>query len=121
MNLQRPTQADLNRMSHAEKDALIRLLFDAVVSLEGRLKELEGRVEKTSRNSSQPPSSDGLRKGAAQPRRRGEKPSGGQAGHPGQTLRMVETPDVVVDVRPSGACVCVRALSEQDAAVKERR
>jgi hypothetical protein len=39
-------------MSHAEKDALIRLLFEAVVSLESRLKELEGRVEKTSRNSS---------------------------------------------------------------------
>ena len=104
MNLQRPTQADLDGMSHAEKDALIGLLFEAVVSLEGRLKELEERVEKTSRNSSQPPSSDGLRKGAAQPRRRGEKPSGGQGGHPGETLRMVETPDVVVDVRPSGVC-----------------
>ena len=121
MNLQRPTQADLDGMSHAEKDALIWLLFEAVVSLESRLKELEGRVEKTSRNSSKPPSSDGLRKGAAQPRRCGEKPSGGQAGHPGETLRMVETPDVVVDVRPSGVCVCGRKLSEQGAALKERR
>lgn len=121
MNLQRPTQADLDGMSHAEKDALIWLLFEAVVSLESRLKELEERVEKTSRNSSKPPSSDGLRKGAAQPRRRGEKPSGGQAGHPGETLRMVETPDVVVDVRPAGVCVCGRELGEQDAALKERR
>ena len=121
MNLQRPTQADLDRMSHAEKDALILLLFDAVVSLEGRLKALEERVEKTSRNSSKPPSSDGLRKGAAQPRRRGETPSGGQAGHPGQTLRMVESPDMVVDVRPAGACVCGLELSEQEAVLKERR
>ena len=121
MNLQRPTQADLDGMSHAEKDALIWLLFEAVVNLESRLKELEERVEKTSRNSSKPPSSDGLRKGAAQPRRRGEKPSGGQADHPGKTLRMVETPDVVVDVRPSGVCVCGRELSEQEAALKERR
>ena len=121
MNLQRPTQADLDSMSHAEKDALIWLLFEAVASLESRLKELEERVEKTSRNSSKPPSSDGLRKGAAEPRRRGEKPSGGQAGHPGETLRMVESPDVVVDVRPSVVCVCGRELSEQEAVLKERR
>jgi transposase len=89
MKLQRPTQAELDRMSHAEKDALILKLFDLLEGLERRLKELEEKVEKTSRNSSKPPSSDGLRKGAAEPRRRGEKPSGGQPGHPGATRPMV--------------------------------
>jgi transposase len=121
MNLAGPSQGDLDRMSHVEKDALIVQLFDRLASLEGRLKELEGCVEKTSRNSSKPPSSDGLRKGAAEPRRRGENASGGQAGHPGKTLRMVEKPDVVVDVRPAGRCGCGLELLEQDASLKERR
>jgi hypothetical protein len=65
MNLQRPSQADLDRMNHAEKDVLIFQLFDLVSTVVQRLDELEGRVEKTGRNSSQP-SSDGLRKGAAE-------------------------------------------------------
>ena len=121
MKLQRPTQAELDRMSHAEKDALILKLFDVLEDLERRLKAIEEKVEKTSRNSSQPPSSDGLRKGAAEPRRRGEKPSGGQPGHPGATRPMADDPDVVVDLRPEGHCACGLALDGQAGVVKERR
>lgn len=121
MNLQRPSQADLDRMSHAEKNALIAQLFDLLSSVEQRLQELEGRVAKTSRNSSKPPSSDGLRRGAAEPRRRGERPSGGQSGHPGRTRRMVEHPDAVVERHPQGRCRCGLDLDKQTARVKERR
>lgn len=108
-------------MSHAEKDALIVQLFDLLSKLEQRVGEVEGQVEKTSRNSSKPPSSDGLRKGAAEPRRRGAKPSGGQPGHSGRTLRMVETPEVAIDLRPSGGCACGRAWADQAATLTERR
>ena len=52
-------------MSDEEKNALIMKLFDLLESLEKRLGELEKRVEKTSRNSSKPPSSDGLKRQAA--------------------------------------------------------
>ena len=121
MKLQRPNQAELDRMSPAEKDALILLLFDALERLQGRVEALEGQLKKNSRNSSQPPSSDGLGKKPAQPRRRGERPSGGQPGHPGQTRRMVEHPDEVVDVVPSGDCGCGRALEGQPTRVSERR
>jgi transposase len=34
MKLQRPSQADLDRMSHAEKDALIVQLFDVLDGVE---------------------------------------------------------------------------------------
>ena len=121
MKLQRPTQAELDRMSHAEKDALILQLFAALEMLQRRVDALEGQVNKNSRNSSKPPSSDGLRKKPAQPRRRGERPSGGQPGHPGQTRRMVDRPDEVVDVRPSGCCGCGRELESQPSRIKERR
>ena len=57
-----PTQAELDGMSHAEKDALIVLLFDHLARHEQRLSAVEGKVEKTSQNSSQPPSSDGLKR-----------------------------------------------------------
>jgi transposase len=72
----RPSQAELDAMSHAEKDALILKLFDWLEKLEARLEELEKKVVKNSCNSSKPPSSDGLRKGAAEPRQRGEHSNG---------------------------------------------
>ena len=67
----RPTQAELDSMSHAEQDALILLLFEVLARHEQRLSEVEGKVAKTSQNSSQPPSWDGLRKGPGKPRRPG--------------------------------------------------
>lgn len=121
MKLQRPTQAELDRMSHAEKDALIFKLFDLLEGLERRLKAIEEKVEKTSRNSSKPPSSDGPKRGAAEPRQRGQKPNGGQPGHPGATRVMVDGPDVVVELRPEGQCACGLALDGQAGVLKERR
>lgn len=57
MTLQRPTQAELDCMSRAEKDALILTLFDGFSDLQHRVGELEGQPKKTSRNSSKPPTS----------------------------------------------------------------
>jgi len=50
---------DLSQLSHAEKDALILLLWDQVRALTARVAELEaqlGRPAKTPDNSSLPPS-----------------------------------------------------------------
>ena len=64
--------------------------------LRAEIAALRAQVGKNSKNSSKPPSSDGLAKPAPRSlRRRGGKP-GGQDGHPGQTLRQVAVPDVVV-------------------------
>lgn len=121
MKLQRPTQEELNRMTSEQKDQLIMQLFDALEALTARVAELEKQVAKTSRNSSKPPSSDGLRKGPAQPRQKGKRSSGGQKGHKGSTRRMVDQPDRVEVLHPQGTCPCGGALEALPARVKERR
>ena len=74
-------------------------LADAVAELgraAGRIAELEDRLRQTSRNSSVPPSADGLAKPPPRSRslrkKTGRRP-GGQDGHPGQTLAQVAKAD----------------------------
>ncbi|MFZ3124369.1 MAG: DUF6444 domain-containing protein, partial [Acidovorax sp.] len=62
---------DLSELSHSEKDELIRLLWSMlqgqskqVAVLQGQVADLQSRRNKNSRNSSKPPSSDGLNKPA---------------------------------------------------------
>ena len=117
-NLKRPNQSELDAMSHAELCELLMRLFDLLENLEGRLVT----VEKNSKNSSKPPSSDGLKKGAAEPRQVGEKPTGGQKGHQGVTREMVENPDVIEALYPmTDVCECGCTLDKKSARIKERR
>jgi transposase len=117
-NLKRPDQSELDAMSHADLCVLIMQLFDVLEKLESRLVE----VEKNSKNSSKPPSSDGLKKGAAQPRQAGTKPIGGQKGHQGVTRKMVENPDVIEALYPLvDVCECGCTLDKKSARIKERR
>jgi len=68
-------------------------------ALGAEVAELRRRLDQDSSTSSKPPSSDGLRK---KPRLAGSlreptgKPSGGQKGHKGDTLRRVADPDRIV-------------------------
>src|SRR5436305_8192300 len=76
-------------------------LQEQLAQAQARIKELEERLAQDSRTSSKPPSSDGL----GRLPRRGRPPSGkapgGQAGHPGYTLGLVEPPDEVLRHRPA--------------------
>jgi len=115
------TLPDLDRLSHADKDGLIRALFAQVncltaqvETLTAKVAELEGRLALNSRNSSKPPSSDGLNKPKPKSLRiAGQNPNGGQSGHKGHTLKKVAQPDHTEQHRPPENCeACHRPLGE---------
>ena len=88
--------------------------------LKKRVKELEGQLKLNSRNSSKPPSSDGFSKPPTVRKKTG-KPPGGQAGHEGHTLQMVESPDHTVIHTVSECFSCGRSLERVATTDHERR
>lgn len=84
--------------------------------------ELRRRLAQNSRNSSTPPSAEGLDKPAPKSRRTrsGRKP-GGQPGHRGQTLERVEDPDEVRRHEPGSCGGCGADLAGAACTGVERR
>lgn len=110
---------DLSQLSVSQKDDLIRLLWSMIQdqakqikALQEAVKQLQSRGNKNSRNSSKPPSSDGLNKPAPRSLRvAGQNPTGGQKSHPGNTLSQAAQPDkVVVHGVPDQCQACNRKL-----------
>lgn len=113
----RPTREELLAIYRAGPEAVIALAnawWDRMATLEARVQALEDRLAQDSHNSSKPPSSD-LGRPTPRPRslRRPEgRSSGGQPGHPGTTLRLVETPDRIEQHRPTQCAACGHALAD---------
>ena len=109
---------DLSQLSHVQKDALIIGLFGQMQEMSKRIDamqklidELRGRLALNSKNSSKPPSCDGFKPAPKSLRLAGQRPTGGQKGHPGSTLRQVARPDEIIthDV-PNQCPACQRDL-----------
>src|SRR5712691_8191198 len=84
---------------------------ETIERLTQRIAELEERLGRNSRNSNQPPSTDGfLRPSRPSPPRSQRQPSGkktgGQPGHKGHTLRFSANPDRIVIHRPEQCAQC---------------
>lgn len=117
-----------SHFNHAQKNELINALFTQndelealVTSLSAELEELKAKAALNSRNSSKPPSSDGLNKPKPKSLKEvGRRCSGGQKGHKGNTLSFSTEPDIVENHQPILICdVCHQVL--EDAEVVEIR
>jgi transposase len=107
--------SDLSRLSHDEKDALIRALWAQVQALTARVAALEARLEappKTPDNASLPPSVGQKAKRGETPKRRG--PRQGSLGRQGGGRDLVEYPDETVIARLVCCAHCQAALDEAD-------
>jgi transposase len=91
-----------NALLIRERDALL-----------ARVAELERRLGLNSSNSGKPPSSDGLKKPSriSSLREPSGKKTGGQSGHPGETLCRVEKPDATIDHYPQACATCGKPLA----------
>jgi transposase len=123
---------DHEQLNKLDKETLIELLLNAfarISELEKRvatqtatIQKLRDEIAKNSSNSSKPPSSDGLKKPRTRSLRKpGQRPLGGQPGHKGNTLKMVDEPDDMV-LHPVTNCPhCQTNLSDSEPVGYEKR
>ncbi len=107
--------SDLSRLTHAEKDTLIRALWAQVQALTARMAELEARLKapsKTPDNSSLPPSKGKKPNLPEKDKRRGPRP--GSLGRMGGGRPLAATPDETVVAKPVRCVHCQSALGEAD-------
>jgi len=85
---------------------IILSLQEQVKMLTQRVSKLEEQINKNSRNSSKPPSSDGMKKPKPKSlRKRSGKKRGGQKGHKGHHLEKAEKPDHIIPLTVT-SCPC---------------
>ena len=110
-----PQLPDLNDLSHPEKDALIRTLWQRLEAAERRISELEARLgepSKTPDNSSLPPSKGAKPNQAEKTRRNG--PRQGSLGRKGGGRPLAVNPDVTVVAKALTCVHCQAALTDAD-------
>jgi transposase len=110
-----PQLPDLNHLSHAEKDVLIRELWTQVQSLTARVAALEAKLNepsKTPDNSSLPPSKGQKPNQPEKAKRVG--PRKGSLGRKGGGRPLACDPDATVTVKAPTCAHCQAALTDAD-------
>jgi transposase len=104
------------------QDAEIAVLRVALAGLQSQVEGLAAQVKSNSRNSSKPPSSDGLAKPSPKSLRgkSGRKP-GRPKGQPGATMQLTDHPDKRVRHRPAKCGCCGKSLKGAEVTAVERR
>ncbi len=111
----------------SRRDELIELcqrepekIIDLLLALEAKVASLEVRLNRSSKNSDKPPSSDGLKKPPRQGSKSKRKP-GGQKGHRGTTLKFSNNPDKIIQHGLEYCQDCGANLGQVEGQVVSRR
>jgi transposase len=114
-----------DELEQLDKSRLIELIVELEEELAAQrqlLQTLRDQLAKTSQNSSKPPGSDGLKKPKTRSlRQRGQRPLGGQAGHQGDTLKMVTEPDQIERYAVTACPHCQTNLTTVETSGYEKR
>src|SRR2546421_6879917 len=96
--------------------AQIAALQEQIKQQQQQIEEFKARLNKNSRNSSKPPSSNPPWLSNKPPKTPGERPPGGQPGHPGHSRSLLRRDQVseVVEVKPKQCRKCGRLLRGTD-------
>lgn len=95
-------------------------VVDLLLALEAKVNKLEKRLNRNSKNSDQPPSSDGLRR-PPRKRSKSKRKTGGQVGRTGKTLKFSHKPDKVIRHSADYCQECGETLGHVEGAVLSRR
>lgn len=90
---------------------MIKQLLTIIEGMQREIQDLKNQLNQNSRNSHRPPSSDGLKKPALPPQKKGKR--GGQPGHGGKTLKMVKAADATIELKPKHCQGCQQEISSQ--------
>jgi transposase len=118
----RPSYEEL-AAENAELRAMVSDLQAMVETLRGEVAELKRQVGQNSRNSSKPPASDSpfTKPAPRSPRRKSGRRPGGQPGHPGSTLALVDNPNERKRHEPGPCAGCGADLTDAPEVGVERR
>jgi transposase len=124
-----PLELDGNQLAELDRETLISIILtlqqqfqQTVAEQAAVIQSLREQLAKNSQNSGKPPSSDGLKK----PRRRSLRKktgrrSGGQKGHKGHTLKMVDQAEHIQVHGVTSCPHCATDLQSVESCGRERR
>ena len=114
-------QVQMQQATIEQQQHVIEGLHQQAAELAEQVKALQERVKQDSHNSHLPPSSDRFHRQPKSLRTRSGKKPGGQAGHPGSSLKLSSTPDQVIVHLMEQCQHCHADLREVQSLAVERR
>jgi transposase len=120
-----PPEFDSDQLGELDKETLISIILalrQTAAEQAAVIQSLRDQLAKNSRNSGRPPSSDGLKKPRTRSlRKKTGRRSGGQKGHKGHTLKMVDQPDHIRVHDVTSCPHCATDLQSVEPCRRERR
>ena len=130
IKVQKPSRDELEKVDKAKLIEMhldvvdqVQMLAELVAKQSETIQALQDKEAKDSQNSSKPPSSDGLKKKPRTQslRQKSGRKVGGQPGHEGSTLQMVEEPNHIIEHKVHSCPHCQTELSTIEATDYGRR